>query len=328
MNPMTRHVLVLAGLCGVHFAAVAQPAAAPPAPAAARAEPKGCPPPPAAPVYYASSQVDLIGLIPPPPAPGSPEQQADLAAVVAAQRTARANGTVERAVADAEQTCGRFKDVLGPALTSAPAKHALQFISEAAMSAALAGGPGKRYWKRPRPFVVSRDVQRLADVAPGAEMTMGDAEKRCVEPPPKNDEEARKRQAKKEKDERVRDNTSYPSGHATFGMACAVLLSAAVPEKRAELFARGRQYGESRLIVGAHFPSDVAAGQQAALIGATLVMQNATFERQFVAAQGELRTALGLPAALPDLEPNKDQFKDDEAGPAGGPPRLDGPPPR
>jgi hypothetical protein len=64
------------------------------------------------------------------------------------------------------------------------------------------------------------------------------------------------------------------------------------------------------LIVGAHFPSDVAAGQQAALVGAALVMQNASFERQFVAVQGELRRALGLPAEIPDLEPNKDLFKE------------------
>ena len=302
-------------------AAVA-PAAADPAP---RARP-GCPAPPPLPAYYVSSQVDLIALIAPPPAPGSPEQQADLAAVLAAQRAARGNGTVERAVADSEQTCARFKDVLGPALKSAAAAHALQFINDAAMSAALASAPPKRYWKRPRPYVVSKEVQRLADVAVGGEVAHGEyPEKYCVEPPPKNDEEARKRQTKKEKDDRERANTSYPSGHAAYGMACAVLLSATVPEKRAELFARARQYGESRVIVGAHYPSDVAAGQQAALLGTTLVMQNASFERQFAGAQTELRAALGLPAALPDLEPNKDLFKDKdkdgEAGAEGAPPR-------
>jgi acid phosphatase (class A) len=314
-------------------AAVA-PAAADPAP---RARP-GCPAPPPLPAYYVSSQVDLIALIAPPPAPGSPEQQADLAAVLAAQRAARGNGTVERAVADSEQTCARFKDVLGPALKSAAAAHALQFINDAAMSAALASAPPKRYWKRPRPYVLSKEVQRLADVAVGGEVAHGEyPEKYCVEPPPKNDEEARKRQAKKEKDDRERANTSYPSGHAAYGMACAVLLSAALPEKRVELFARGRQYGESRVIVGAHYPSDVAAGQQAALLGTTLVMQNASFERQFAGAQTELRAALGLPAALPDLEPNKDLFKDKdkdgEAGAEGAPPPMDrdapvrGPPP-
>ena len=315
--------------------AAVTPAAADPAPRAAR---PGCPAPPPLPAYYVSSQVDLIALIAPPPAPGSPEQQADIAAVLAVQRAARSNGTVERAVADSEQTCARFRDVLGPALKSAPAAHALQFISDAAMSAALASAPPKRYWKRPRPYVVSKEVQRLADVAVGGEVAHSEfPEKYCVEAPPKNDEDARKRQAKKEKEEREKANTSYPSGHAAYGMACAVLLSAAVPEKRAELFARARQYGESRLIVGAHFPSDVAAGQQAALLGAALVMQNASFERQFAGAQTELRAALGLPAALPDLEPNKDLFKekdkDGEPGADGAPPPPDreapvrGPPP-
>lgn len=314
---LAKRLVLLAGLCAASLAGAA--------------EPKGCPAPTPAPEYYSSSQVDLIGLLAPPPAPGSPEQQADLAGVLAAQRAARENGTVERAVADSEQSCARFKDVLGPALKSAPAAHALQFISDAAMSAARAATPAKRYWKRPRPFLVSSDVQRLGDVAPDGENAWGEyPERHCVEPPPKNDEEARKRAAKKAREDLIGFNASYPSGHAAYGMACAILLSAVVPEKRAELFARARQYGESRLILGAHYPSDVAAGQQVALLGAALVMQNVSFERQFAGAQGELRAALGLPAALPDLEPNKDLFKEkpEEANPGAAPSPRPGRPPR
>lgn len=255
--------------------------------------PTGCPGPPLLPSYYANSQLDLTSLLPPPPAPGSAEQQADLEGVLAAQRAARANGTVARALADTEQTCARFKDVLGPALKSAPAAHALQFISQAAMSASLANASLKRYWKRPRPFIASDAVQRLGDVAPGGESAHDEyPDKYCVEPSPKDESDARKRQAKRDKEEHLRDYTSYPSGHAAYGMACAVLLSAAVPEKRGELFARARQYGESRLIVGAHYPSDVAAGQQAAQLGAAWVMQNVSFGRQFAVAQSELRAVL------------------------------------
>lgn len=267
-----------------------------------------------APSYYVSTQVDLLSLIAPPPAAGSREAQADLAGVLAAQRAAHADGTVERAVADTEMTCARFKDVLGPELKSAAAAAALKFIGDAAANAAGAAGTPRRYWKRARPFVVSPQVERLGDVAPGGSNAWGEyPEKHCEQPPPKDEKEAAKRQADKARQEKQRDYGSYPSGHAAYGMACAVLLAAAVPEKRSELFARGRQYGESRLIVGAHFPSDVAAGQQAALLGTALVMQNASFERQFVAAQAELRSALGLPAALPDLEPDKDLFKEPES---------------
>jgi acid phosphatase (class A) len=273
-----------------------------------------CPAPAPRPTYYVPSQVDLIGLIAPPPAAGSREQQADLEGVLAAQRAAHANGTLERALADSELTCARFKDVLGAELKSAAAARALKFISDAASNASLAANPQKRYWKRPRPFLVSAQVERFGDVAPDGSMAWGEyPERHCEEAPPKNDAEAAKRRTDRDKRNFERDNTSFPSGHAAYGMGCAVLLAEAVPEKRAELFARARQYGESRLILGAHFPTDVAAGQQAALLGAALVMQNASFGRQFVEAQGELRRALGLPVALPDLEPNKDLFKDAEA---------------
>jgi acid phosphatase (class A) len=291
---------LLAGACVDAYAAES----------AAKAE--GCPAPAPAPAYYATNQIDVVGLLPPPPATGSAEQQADLQAVLAAQRAARADRSLlERALADSEMSCARFKDVLGPELKSPAAAKALKFISEAALSAHSTSTSPKRYWKRPRPFLASGEVERLGDVAVGGEMAWGEyPDKHCVEPPPKNDDEARKRQTRREKADLERNNTSYPSGHATFGMACALLLAAAVPEKRVELFARARQYGESRLILGAHYPSDVAAGQQAAQLGTALVMQNTSFERQFVPLEAELRQALGLPAALPDLEPNKDLFKE------------------
>src|ERR1700686_2584205 len=62
--------------------------------------------------------VDIVGLLPPPPAADSPAQQADLQAVLEAQRAAHADGTVAHAVADVEQSCGRFSDALGDDLTS------------------------------------------------------------------------------------------------------------------------------------------------------------------------------------------------------------------
>ena len=89
-------------------------AAQPPARDAAEDAAGSCPARPPAPAYYVPSQVDLIGLNMPPPAAGSREQQDDLQVVLAAQRAAHANGTLERALADSEMTCARFKDVLGP----------------------------------------------------------------------------------------------------------------------------------------------------------------------------------------------------------------------
>lgn len=264
-----------------------------------------------APVYFTGSQVDVLSFLPPPPPVASPEQEADLKAVLAAQRAARANGTMARAIADSEQTCARFKDVMGPELKSPAAARPLRFLSDAAQSVAIVTSPLKRYWKRPRPFVVSRDVERLADVAVGGSAPHEeDPQSHCGAPAPMTAEDATRRSARDVRENFLRDHTSYPSGHSAYGMACALLLAAVVPEKRAEILARGRLYGDSRVIVGAHYPTDVAAGQQMAFVAMTLLLQNASFERQFVRAQAELRQALGLPIVLPDLEPNKDLFSE------------------
>jgi acid phosphatase (class A) len=55
---------------------------------------------------------------------------------------------------------------------------------------------------------------------------------------------------------------TYPSGHGTFGAEVAILLAMMVPEKRSELFARGWQYGEQRIMSGVAYPSDWEAGRQ------------------------------------------------------------------
>jgi acid phosphatase (class A) len=78
-----------------------------------------------------------------------------------------------------------------------------------------------------------------------------------------------------------------------------------VPEKRSGLFERARQYGQSRLIVGAHFPSDIEAGRALAAVSAAQMQQNAAFRRDFEAARIELRAVLGLPRDPPDLRPQR-----------------------
>lgn len=312
---MWRALLLAACMALAPQAAWSQAAAAPPA-----RDPKKCPAPPAPTTYFATSQVDILALVPPPPAADSPQQKADIQAVLDAQRRARAEGTTQRAIEDSEITCARFKDVLGPQLKSEAAAKALSFINAAAGAASATSSPPKMYWKRPRPYMVSSQVQRLADVAPDGEAahTENPVDPACAAPPPKNAEEAEKQKIAKAKSDKVRDYTSYPSGHATVGTSCAILLAEVFPEKRAELFDRARQYGESRVIVGAHFPTDVESGRLTAVIGTSLLMQNATFERGFIAAQAELRAALGYPAKLPDLEPNKDLLKDAVEGSRGG----------
>jgi acid phosphatase (class A) len=252
--------------------------------------------------YFQSAAVDLVELIPPPPPPGSAAAARDLEAVLDAQRVAHQLGMTARAVADAEANCLRFADVLGPNFSAARAPLAVYFLNRAAMAGASASGPGKTYWWRLRPYMASPRVERLADVAPDALEGPGPLDDFRGACNPGAAPRAPKTIAELDPQRGI---TSYPSGHAAFGMSCAILLAEMVPEQRDALFVRGREYGLSRLVVGAHYPTDVEAGRVAAAVAAAEMQQNAGFRRDLEAARLELRAALALPRDPPNLAPAK-----------------------
>lgn len=55
--------------------------------------------------------------------------------------------------------------------------------------------------------------------------------------------------------------SSFPSGHSWAGFKQAIGLSLIFPERGSEVFSRALQYAESRVIVGAHFPTDTIASR-------------------------------------------------------------------
>lgn len=61
------------------------------------------------------------------------------------------------------------------------------------------------------------------------------------------------------------DSPSFPSGHATYGTMEAVLLAILVPERYPQEITRAAEYGNDRVILGAHYAMDVIAGRTLAL---------------------------------------------------------------
>lgn len=59
----------------------------------------------------------------------------------------------------------------------------------------------------------------------------------------------------------LRTNGSYPSGHTILGWSAALLLTELAPERADTILARGYMYGQSRVIAGYHWQSDVDAGR-------------------------------------------------------------------
>ncbi|HVT98545.1 MAG TPA: phosphatase PAP2 family protein [Acidobacteriaceae bacterium] len=70
------------------------------------------------------------------------------------------------------------------------------------------------------------------------------------------------------------NSPSYPSGHTTYGYTGAVLLAVLVPERYAQMIARGAEYGNDRVIMGSHYVMDVLGGRTLALYDMAHLLAN------------------------------------------------------
>ena len=86
-----------------------------------------------------------------------------------------------------------------------------------------------------------------------------------------------------------RNSASYPSGHATRGWTIALVLSELIPEKSDQILKVGYEYGESRVIVGYHYQSDVDAARIAASAALAVLHSNEEFQKDMALAKEELR---------------------------------------
>ncbi len=54
---------------------------------------------------------------------------------------------------------------------------------------------------------------------------------------------------------------AFPSGHTTYGYTESLLFAIMVPERFQQMIVRGAEYGNDRIILGAHYAMDVLAGR-------------------------------------------------------------------
>lgn len=90
-----------------------------------------------------------------------------------------------------------------------------------------------------------------------------------------------------EQQEELSTNGSFPSGHTSIGWATALVLAELNPDRQNEILKRGYEMGQSRVICGYHFQSDVDAGR---LTGSAIVARlhaDEGFQKQLEKAKKE-----------------------------------------
>jgi acid phosphatase (class A) len=195
-------------------------------------------------------------LLPAPPAAGSAAFAADQDAFLGTRALA---GTPRWALAVRDADLGfpraaeAFSCTLNFPLAEGSAPHLAMLLRRTLTDAVFATFAAKNHYQRPRPFV----VQRTSTCTP------------------------------REEAELAREG-SYPSGHASIGWAWALILAELAPERADAILKRGHAFGQSRVICGVHWQSDVEAGR---IIGAAVVAKlhsDPVFRAEMEAARQEL----------------------------------------
>lgn len=207
--------------------------------------------------YLSGDSVDLRRFLPPPPTPGSPLEAHDRAMF----RTGRPDVGSARwrmATADVDEGTQAIMRDYAPAmgLTLTPERYPalahLLIVMRPDVAAAV--NAIKPIYARRRPF--------LRDAGPVCEDKV-----------------------------QLSHSFDYPSGHTSWGTSVALVLAELRPDRADAILERGREYGNSRVICGAHSVSAVEAGRQAAAAIVAVLHGSPQFRADLEAARRELGPA-------------------------------------
>jgi acid phosphatase (class A) len=216
------------------------------------------------PSYLAGHEPDVLAVIPQPPTPGSPRDEADRAIF---RQTRALEGTDRWKLAQSDaDTAGLLADfdcALGVKATPENAPHLTALIAKAMPDISAAVDGPKDFYKKLRPF--TRDKGDIC--TPNSEG--------------------------------FSKSFDYPSGHATRSWALGLILARLAPDRAGPILVRARAYGESRVVCGVHNESAVASGRLAADTVVSALAGDAAFRSDLAAARTEM-DALRASADKPD----------------------------
>jgi hypothetical protein len=89
---------------------------------------------------------------------------------------------------------------------------------------------------------------------------------------------------------------AFPSGHTTYGTTESLLFAIMVPERFTQMVTRGAEYGNERIIIGAHYAMDVIGGRTLAYYDIAQMLSN---KPDYVGQKAKKFASIGdFPAAL------------------------------
>ena len=170
-----------------------------------------------------------LALLPPPPAAGSAAFALDQEVSrksLALRGTPRWKLAAEDANLMFPQAAGTFSCALDAPISEQDTPYLYMLLRRTLADAGLSTYRAKDHYKRTRPFVVNKEPTCTPD-----------------------------------EEEHLKKDGSYPSGYTALGWAWALVLTEIAPDRADAILARGRAFGESRVICNVHWHSDVVEGR-------------------------------------------------------------------